>query len=182
MPIIGFGIFYAFKKTKFRDMRELITFAYKEVEAVNRKIIYELVVLISAIFFVLPLSGCRTAAGIVIGVPLSGPFSYEEGPPPWAPAHGNRAKHMYRYYPYYGIYFEERTGAYFYMSNGEWHSSASLPVSVRIAVNDFVMLDMDSDRPYQYHNDVVKRYPSGQHKKKNHAQDEEDKKGKKREK
>jgi hypothetical protein len=139
------------------------------------------VIILSALFFV-SLSGCRTAGTIFIGNTLPGPGpSYDEGPPPWAPAHGNRAKHTYRYYPYHGIYFEERTGVYFYMSDGRWQMSANLPVSIRITVKDFVTLDMDSERPYDYHNDVVKRYPPGQQKNKGKGRDnDEDSKGKKR--
>ena len=143
----------------------------------HRKIAY----VVLAIFLFVPLSGCRTAAGIFIGntppAPVHAPApSYEEGPPPWAPAHGNRAKHNYRYYPYQGIYFEEKTGVYFYFSDGRWHMSVSLPTSIRITVNDFVTLDMDTDKPYEYHNDVVKKYPPGQMKKKNKNQDKGNKK------
>jgi hypothetical protein len=138
-------------------------------------------ILILAVLIFVSLSGCRTSAGIFIGNtwPGAGP-SYDQGPPPWAPAHGNRAKYTYRYYPYHGIYFEERTGVYFYMVDGIWHTSVSLPVSIRITVNDFVTLDMDSDRPYEYHNDVVKRYPPGQQKNKGKGQNQENQKGNKK--
>jgi hypothetical protein len=36
---------------------------------------------------------------------------------------------------------------------------------IRIDINDYVTLEMDTDRPYEYHNEVVKRYPPGQMKK-----------------
>lgn len=147
----------------------------------NRKNTYGFGILLLAIFLFLSTSGCRTSAGIVIGNTAPGPGpAYEEGPPPWAPAHGHRAKHMYRYYPYHGIYFEEKTGIYFYMSDGRWHTSVSLPVSIRITVNDFVTLEMDSESPYEYHNDVVKKYPPGQQKNKNKGQGEDNRKGNKR--
>ncbi len=94
--------------------------------------------------------------------------SYEKKntPPPWAPAHGRRAKHNYRYYPSSEIYFDTGRGLYFYMKNGSWTVSASLPGGVRITVRDFVNLEMDTDRPYDYHGDVVKKYP-GDKKEKN---------------
>ena len=150
-------------------------------EIMNRKNIRIIVGLFLALFLFVSLPGCRTSAGIVIGNGSAGPgASYEEGPPPWAPAHGNRAKHSYRYYPYHGIYFEERSGVYFYLSDGRWQMSGSLPVAIRITVNDFVTLDMDSDRPYEYHNDVKKRYPPGQQKKGNKNQDQENRKGNKK--
>jgi len=50
--------------------------------------------------------------------------------------------------------------------------SASIPVGISIDINDFVTLEMDTDRPYEYHNEVVKRYPPGELKK------EDKKKGK----
>ena len=34
-------------------------------------------------------------------------------------------------------------------------------------MNDYVVLEMDDDRPYHYDHEVIKRYPSEQLKKKN---------------
>lgn len=150
----------------------------------HRKDIYKFGILVLLIFLSVSLSGCRTAGSVFIGNAPPGPGpapSYEkEGPPPWAPAHGNRAKHIYRYYPYHGIYFEQKTGVYFYLSEGRWQMSASLPAHIRITVNEFVTLDMDTDRPYDFHNDVVKKYPPGQQKNKGQGRNEENRKGNKR--
>ena len=49
---------------------------------------------------------------------------------------------------------------------GKWQVSASLPSYIRIDVNDYVTLEMDTDKPYEYNHDVVKKYPPGQLKKK----------------
>ncbi|MBN2061303.1 MAG: hypothetical protein JW882_12895 [Deltaproteobacteria bacterium] len=96
------------------------------------------------------------------------PPSYEQaGPPPWAPAHGHRAKHRYHYYPISHVYHERDRGMWFYYRNGDWRVSVSLPSEIIIDVNDYVVLEMDDDRPYRYHQEVVKRYPPGQLKKKN---------------
>jgi hypothetical protein len=84
-----------------------------------------------------------------------------KGPPPWAPAHGYRAKHRYRYYPSSHVYYDTGRSLYFYYSNGDWRMSVSLPSRIRIAVNDFVALEMNSDKPYKYHSDVKKKYPPG---------------------
>lgn len=96
----------------------------------------------------------------------------DTGPPPWAPAHGRRAKYTYRYYPGSRVYYERGRGVYFYYRDGQWRVSASIPVGIQIDVNNFVSLDMDTDRPYEYDDEVVKRYPPGQLKK------EDKKKGK----
>lgn len=89
-----------------------------------------------------------------------------KGPPPWAPAHGYRAKHRYRYYPSSGVYYERARGTYFYYRDGRWRVSVSLPRGIRIDANDYVRIDMDSPRPYKYHKEVYKRYPPGKMKKK----------------
>jgi hypothetical protein len=136
-------------------------------------------ILFTVIIFFTSLAGCRTMTGIVIGT--SYPAYEDEGPPPWAPAHGRRAKHQYRYYPYERVYFDPQQRVYFYLNGGRWQMSGSLPSTIRITVNDFVSLDMDSDRPYEHHNEVIKRYPPGQLKKKdydnrNNYKDDENKK------
>ena len=56
---------------------------------------------------------------------------------------------------------------YFYYKDGQWGMSVSLPVEVRIDINDFVTLEMNTERPYEYDYEVVKRYPPGQLKKRN---------------
>ena len=90
-----------------------------------------------------------------------------KGPPPWAPAHGYRAKYKYRYYPSSHVYYDTGRSVYFYYSNGNWRMSVSLPSSIHINVNDFVALEMDADKPYKYHSEVQKKYPPGKMKKKN---------------
>ena len=96
------------------------------------------------------------------------PVYYEKAaPPPWAPAHGYRAKHRYHYYPSSHVYHEREQGVWFYYRDGEWRVSVSLPSSIRIDMNDYIVLEMDEDRPYHYDHEVVKRYPPGQLKKKN---------------
>ena len=90
----------------------------------------------------------------------------EHGPPPWAPAHGRRAKHSYSYYPAQGVYFSAAQGLYFHLgSDGSWRASARLPGSITLSGGG-VTLEMDTDRPYNHHNDVIKRYPPGKKKSK----------------
>ncbi len=89
----------------------------------------------------------------------------EQGPPPWAPAHGYRAKHHYYYYPGSCVYYDVDRKIYFYPQGSEWRVSASLPVGIRLDAGSHAFLDMDADKPYIYHDQVVKRYPPGQLKK-----------------
>jgi hypothetical protein len=98
--------------------------------------------------------------------PVYAPPPPESGPPPWAPAHGHRAKHQYYYYPEPRVYFDLGRSLYFYYSGGSWRASVALPSGIHISVGEHVALEMDTDRPYLYHSDVEKRYPPGQLKKK----------------
>jgi len=98
--------------------------------------------------------------------PVYAPPSSESGPPPWAPAHGYRAKHHYHYYPQSQVYFDVGRSLYFYYYGGGWQASVALPSGIHINAGEYVSLDMDVDRPYLYHSDVEKRYPPGQSKEK----------------
>jgi hypothetical protein len=105
----------------------------------------------------------------------------EPAPPPWAPAHGYRAKYRYRYYPDSSVYYDTGRGLYFYYGNGSWTASVSLPSSIRIDVGSgFVSLSMNTDRPYIYHGDVKKKYPPGKMKKENEKKGNKGKKNKHR--
>jgi hypothetical protein len=128
----------------------------------------KIILVIVGFFCLFVLSQCRTA-GLLIDSdppPKVSQDHHKEGPPPWAPAHGYRAKHRYRYYPHHRVYYERERGVYFYYRDGHWKVSVSLPSHIRIDLNDYVTLEMDSDKPYEYDHEVVKRYPPGQLKKK----------------
>lgn len=86
-------------------------------------------------------------------------------PPPWAPAHGKRAQHAYRYYPSSMVYYDEHQGVYFHCDMGTWRVSVELPRSVSIDLNEYVTLEMDTAEPYRYHEQVIVQYPPGKVKK-----------------
>lgn len=83
------------------------------------------------------------------------------GPPPWAPAHGYRAKHRYMYYPSVQIYYDPARRLYFYFSDGAWRSSGRLPKEKPANLGKSVVLQMDTDQPFQFHPEVLKSYPPG---------------------
>lgn len=89
----------------------------------------------------------------------------EPGPPPWAPARGHRAKHRYHYYPSSLVYFDMERNHYFYPYKGKWQTSKKLPHGISINRNDYVVIELDSDKPYVHHSEIVKKYPPGQQKK-----------------
>lgn len=78
------------------------------------------------------------------------------GPPPWAPAHGRRAKeaaYRYYYYPSAGVYFNISTRTYFYLNGGTWQVAATLPSSVLIDTGDYVSIELNTDKPYLYYDE-----------------------------
>ncbi len=90
----------------------------------------------------------------------------KNGPPAHAPAHGYRAKHNYRYYPDACVYYEAARGAYFYLDNGNWRMSVSLPGSIQLD-STYVSLELDTDAPYRYNHEHKAKYPPGKMKHKN---------------
>lgn len=122
--------------------------------------------LLCGVFVFSIIIGCQGARVTVEDESAPPPGYSKGGPPPWAPAHGYRAKHRYRYYPSSRVYYGEDRGVYFYYRDGEWRVSASLPSYIRVDAGDYVTLEMDSDRPYEYQGEVERRYPPGQLKKK----------------
>lgn len=89
------------------------------------------------------------------------------GPPTWAPAHGRRARmYTYRYYPSSYVYFEASRGLYFYFSNGHWQSGVSLPGGIHIDVDDFVSIELGTERPYEHFAEHRQEYPPGKGKRK----------------
>jgi hypothetical protein len=118
-------------------------------------------VLLLTISALVSVSGCTSGSGGVVIGPSGPPAERGGGPPPWAPAHGYRAKHNYRYYPSLEIYYDTRRNLWFYYQRGGWRVEAELPAGIRVSGRDYVRLEMDADRPYRYHSQVVDRYPPG---------------------
>lgn len=44
---------------------------------------------------------------------------FSQGPPPWAPAHGYRAKTRHIYFPDQNMYYDIQRGNYIYFNNGK---------------------------------------------------------------
>ena len=52
---------------------------------------------------------------------------FSQGPPPWAPAHGYRAKTRHIYFPEQNMYYDLQKGVYIYYDNGNWQVNVNLP-------------------------------------------------------
>ena len=104
--------------------------------------------------------GCVRTQAVYKNEPVLG-SSAKGGPPPWAPAHGYRAKHRYYYYPASHIYFDIGRKIYFYLEGGVWRAGASIPAGIQVDLKEYLTLEMDTDKPYEFHSDVIKWYPPG---------------------
>ena len=95
-----------------------------------------------------------------------GPSVLWADPPPWAPAHGYRAKqyhhphqqnYTYTYYPSSQIYYNPTAQKYYYMNNGTWTNGAVAPSSINLGRG--VSVNLGGPDPYVYHSTVLRRYP-----------------------
>jgi len=112
--------------------------------------------------------GPRVGLGVAIGGAPPPPVIVAQpapGPPPWAPAHGRRAMvaQRYYYYPSSGVYFNVNTGSYFYMNGGNWQVGMSLPSTLVIDSGDYIALDLETDRPYQFYDEHRMKYKGHKH-------------------
>jgi hypothetical protein len=87
----------------------------------------------------------------------------KQGPPPWAPAHGYRAKTRHIYFPAYNFYFDVQRGVYIYLNSGAWQVATTIPtlyatVNLRNAVQ--VELDLLTDTPQKYNAEHKIKYKS----------------------
>jgi hypothetical protein len=87
------------------------------------------------------------------------PAAAQHGPPPWAPAHGWRAKHRYVYYPDSEVYYAPDTRMWFWLDGGDWRSGVSLPLGLQAYVRvGGVDIELGTAQPWVEHTYVVDHY------------------------
>jgi hypothetical protein len=144
---------------------------YQEMSmsSMNRLNITKTGTLVTCLLLTLSLGACAsTRVGVQVGRGKGPTVSSKSkgGPPEHAPAHGYRAKHAYRYYPGAYVYFDLDREVYFYIESGHWKVTSCLPRTYYQLLGDYVMIEMESDRPYTEHKKHKKKYPPDQIKKK----------------
>ena len=75
------------------------------------------------------------------------------GPPPWAPAHGYRAKTQHVYFPSLNIYFDVHRNLYYFLSGNSWVISHNLPPAIPLPLlrrTPMVELSVVTPTPYYY--------------------------------
>ncbi|HEY9046599.1 MAG TPA: hypothetical protein VIN08_11915 [Ohtaekwangia sp.] len=84
------------------------------------------------------------------------------GPPPWAPAHGYRAKTRYVYFKDYPVYYDNDRGVYISLSGKNWSVSAKLPdilKGVDLLATPKIDLDFSGDDPQRDYDEHKSKYP-----------------------
>ncbi|MCF6133188.1 hypothetical protein [Flavobacterium wongokense] len=87
--------------------------------------------------------------------------TWAQGPPPWAPAHGYRAKTRHIYFPQYNMYYDMNRSSYLYLNGGHWSVSAALPsifVGVNLGNAAQIQLNYNGYDPYRYNEVHVVEY------------------------
>lgn len=83
-------------------------------------------------------------------------------PPPWAPAHGHRAKqaqeYRYVYYPGQQVYYSPQEQVWFWMNGGSWSFGVNLPAQIRVGASSGVPIVLGSNKPYVEHRYVEEQY------------------------
>ena len=129
-----------------------------------KRLISALIIFSISTFF----AGCATING-TLSTGSDDRVAVKNGPPAHAPAHGYRAKHQYRYYPACSVYFDIGRKVYFFLEGENWRISAGLPNNLRVALGDYVVFEMDTDKPYLDYENHRQKYPPGQLKKHKNA-------------
>ncbi len=92
----------------------------------------------------------------------SSPATYSA--PEWAPATADAASVPYYYFPDYGMYYDAAAGQYYYLNNGAWLSSATVPYSGVDLNNSYVvMLNRNTRQPWLNHEYYERNYPAHAH-------------------
>lgn len=86
---------------------------------------------------------------------------FSQGPPPWAPAHGYRAKTKHIYFPDQNFYFDLEKKVYLHFSNGKWIVSAKLPsiyANINLGKSTQIQLEIGGHTPYVYNKEHIVKY------------------------
>ncbi|MFN3403476.1 MAG: hypothetical protein ACK40G_05220 [Cytophagaceae bacterium] len=85
----------------------------------------------------------------------------QNGPPPWAPAHGYRAKTRHIYFPDHNFYFDLHKNIFLHLVNGVWTSVPQVPIpGLNLKSLTQIELDFDGNDPFRFNDDHKIKYKS----------------------
>lgn len=103
----------------------------------------------------------KTTVLVALFLLITSEVSFAQGPPPWAPAHGYRAKTRHIYFPQYNMYYDTYRSSYLYLNGRNWAVSATLPsifVGVNLGNAAQIQLSYNGYDPYRYNQVHVVEY------------------------
>jgi hypothetical protein len=65
----------------------------------------------------------------------------------------------YYYYPTYEVYYNPFSNRYFYSDHGIWVSDSIRPAWIYRDINNYVILEIEDERPYHRHQEIQRRFP-----------------------
>ena len=71
----------------------------------------------------------------------------------------NRDPEKKDYYPEAQVYFDPARRLYFFMQANRWAARATLPPELSRDIGPPVTVELDSDQPYDHHDEVQRNYP-----------------------
>jgi hypothetical protein len=71
----------------------------------------------------------------------------------------SRGRHRYEYYPEAQVYFDPARQLYFFMQANRWAARATLPPEINVRIGPRVVVQLDSERPYEFHEEIRRYYP-----------------------
>ncbi len=86
---------------------------------------------------------------------------FSQGPPPWAPAKGYRAKTRHIYFPEQNFYYDVQKRNYIYLNGRNWTVSVGLPsifVGINLGRSTQIELDYYGAYPYYYNSNHRVKY------------------------
>jgi len=72
---------------------------------------------------------------------------------------GNQQWYSYRYYPSCYVYYDIDRSLYYYLEGDVWKQSASLSSNLERKLGDYVIIEMDTDKPYIEHKKHAQYFP-----------------------
>lgn len=66
----------------------------------------------------------------------------------------SKGGHRYDYFPEAQVYFDPARQLYFFRQANRWAAKATLPPEINVRIGPRVTVELDSERPYEFHDEV----------------------------
>jgi hypothetical protein len=67
--------------------------------------------------------------------------------------------HHYRYFPESAVYMDTEQKLFYYKKGEKWISTTILPANIQMDWKSYVVIDLNTDKPYLLHTETARKYP-----------------------